>query len=64
MAKKTTKSEVATAEQIATLIRIYRSALTSGDHSLRRAAIARLAKHGIQPADLAAPAVEPNGGDE
>lgn len=62
MAKVKIKSEVAPAEQIATLIRIYRSALTSGDHSLRRAAIAQLAKHGIQPADLAAPAVGSKGG--
>lgn len=57
MAKTKTKSEVATAEQIATLIRIYRSAVTSGDHSLRRATVEQLAKHGIQTADLAAPDV-------
>ena len=58
MAKVKTKSEVATAEQIAILIRIYRSAVTSGDHPLRRATVEQLAKHGIQTADLAAPGVE------
>lgn len=64
MAKATKKSQVATAEQIATLIRIYRSAVTSGDHPLRLATVEQLAKHGIQTADLAAPAVESKGGAE
>ncbi len=59
MAKVKTKSEVATAEQIATLIRIYRSAVTSGDHSLRRATAQQLALRGIQTADLA---IGPKGG--
>ena len=63
MAKVKTKSEVATAEQIATPLRIYRSAVTSGDHSLRRATVEQLAKHGIQTADLAAPGVESKGGE-
>ncbi len=53
MAKVKTKSEVATAEQIATLIRIYRSAVSSNDHPLRRATAEQLAKRGIHTADLA-----------
>lgn len=55
MAKMNEKVEVATAEQIATLIRVFRSAVTSGDKSLRRAAAENLAKYGIRSADLAAP---------
>ncbi len=54
MAKLKMKSEVATSEQIATLIRIYRSAVSSGDNPLRRATAEQLTKHGIQSADLAA----------
>jgi hypothetical protein len=62
MAKIKQKAEVATAEQIATLIKIYRSAVTSGDESLRRAAAENLAKHGIRVADLAAPSLSVIGG--
>ncbi len=57
MAKTNDKAEVASAEQIATLIRIFRSAVSSGDKSLSNAAAKNLAKHGIQTADLAVPAV-------
>ena len=53
MANTDEQGEVATPEQIATLIQIYRSAVISGDKSLRLAAADNLAKYGIRPADLA-----------
>ena len=57
MAKKKSKSDVVNADQIATLIRIFRSAVLSGDKSLSDAASVNLAKRGIRTADLAASGV-------
>jgi len=55
MAKTKEKADVTTAEKIATLIRIYRSAVSSGDTALRRATAENLAAYGIQTNDLATP---------
>ncbi len=52
-------SRVATADKIATLIRIYRSAIVSGDIQLRKASASELAIYGIRSADLAVDA-KPN----
>lgn len=54
MAIKQNVAVVAT-EQIATLIRIWKSASVSGDETLRIAAENNLAKYGIRSADLACP---------
>lgn len=54
MPKKQT-GRVATADRIATLLRIYRSAVRSGDESLRRASANELrTKYRIDVADLLA----------
>jgi hypothetical protein len=53
----TKNADVTTAEKIATLIRIYRSAVSSGDTALRRATAQNLAAYGIQTGDLAIPVV-------
>ena len=58
--------DVTTAEKIATLIRIYRSAVSSGDSALRRATTENLAAFGIHANDLAIPSTTPvatKGGD-
>lgn len=55
MAKVKTKSEIAATDQIATLIKIWKSASVSGDESLRIAAENNLAKYGIHTSDLACP---------
>jgi methanogenic corrinoid protein MtbC1 len=54
----------ATAEKIATLIRIYRAAVVSGDESLRRATAENLSRYGIRPADLFAPKMKKGGKHE
>ena len=53
MPKKLPQGRVATADQIATLLRIYRAAASSGDESLRLASASELrSKYGIDVAEL------------
>lgn len=54
---------VATADRIATLLRIYRSAVRSGDESLRQASATELRKYRIDAADLLS-GVSPESNDE
>jgi len=53
MPKKLPRGRVATADRIATLLRIYRAAERSGDHSLRDASASELrTKYRIEIADF------------
>jgi hypothetical protein len=62
MPKKIPTGRAATADRIAALVRIYKSAVSSGDDALRDAASAELkSKYGIGAADLMA-APESKGG--
>ncbi|MFN6130943.1 MAG: hypothetical protein ACK6DC_21155 [Planctomycetota bacterium] len=57
------RGRAATAETIAALIRIYRSAVASGDEKLAQSTAVSLRKYGIQVGDLAIERCQEQGGD-
>ena len=58
------RDRAATAETIAALIRIYRSAVASGDEKLTQSTAVSLKQFGIDPSDLAIGGCRAKGGPQ